>query len=195
MIMGAVLPVFTRRACALGVLALILLTGCAGRADQAALPDLTTLAPQPKRMERLIIESAQHTEELLGVIQHDHDSLRMALISPQGQRLLTLVMDSNGARFLPDALFEPPFSARWLASRLAWTLWPVAELENQLQHSAWSVRQDDSGHSVYHRGQRVASIKLSDQCKLIDDIQTGHRLYIIPIELAGQNKELLCPPA
>ncbi|MBQ0778712.1 MAG: DUF3261 domain-containing protein [Pseudomonas sp.] len=193
MIMAAAPPRFARWARALGVLTFILLAGCAGRANQVMLPDLTTLAPAPKRMERLIIESADHNQELVGVIQHDHDSLRMALLSPQGQRLLTLVMDSDGPRFLPEALFKPPFSAHWLASRLAWTLWPIDELENQFQHSAWSVRQDDSGHSVYHRGRKVASIKLADQCKLIDDVQTGHRLYIIPIELAGQNKELLCP--
>jgi hypothetical protein len=169
---------------------LALLAGCA---SHAPLPDLATLAPEPKRVERLIIEAPDQSHTLLGVLQHDHRSLRMALLSPQGQRLLTLVQDSDGARFLSGAAFEPPFTAHWLASRLAWSLWPVAELQQNFKRSPWSVRQDASGYSVYHRDALVANIRLSSTCTLIDDIQTGYRLYIIPIALANQPRERLCP--
>lgn len=179
-----------RLALSAGGLLLLLVTGCA---SQAPLPDLATLPAQPKKIEHLVIEAEGQTHEILGVIEHDHDSLRMALLSVQGQRLLTLIQDADGARFLPDGPFNPPFTARWLAGRLAWSLWPVAELRRSFKRGAWSVRQDASGHSVYHRNALVASIRSTDNCTRIDDLQTGYRLYIIPIELASQPKEYLCP--
>lgn len=175
------------------IVALLLLAGCAGRNDQSLLPDLATLTPEPKRIEHLVIESGDQHTEMLGVLQHDQTELRMALFSPQGQRLLTLVQDGEGARFLPDALFKPPFSAHWFASRLAWALWPATQLQDHFAGSAWSVRQEDTGHSVYHHQNRVARISLHAHCTLIDDLQADHRVYIIPIEFAQQNKEHICP--
>jgi hypothetical protein len=157
------------------------------------LPDLARLPPDTQRTEHLILQSAEQRQELLGVIQHDHGSLRMTLLSLQGQRLLTLVHDKNGARFLPGAPFDPPFSAHWLASRIAWTLWSPTELRRSFRGSAWRVRQDETGHSVYHLGRRVARIVLSAHCTLIDDTQAGYRLYIIPVESTLQQAGYPCP--
>lgn len=168
----------------------VLLGGCA---SQPPAPNLATLPPSDRQVQQLIIETPEQSHTLMGVLEHDHRSLRMALISVQGQRLLTLVQDADGARFLPEAAFHPPFSADWLAGRLAWSLWPVAQLRDTFRRSSWSVQQNASGHSVYRRDTLVASIRLSDNCTLIDDIQTGYRLYIIPIALASEPKEHLCP--
>jgi hypothetical protein len=176
----------------LGIFALVcvLLSGCA---SQPPAPDLATLAPKARQVQQLIIETPQQSHTLLGVIEHDHRSLRMALMSVQGQRLLTLVQDAEGARFLPGAGFEPPFTADWLAARLAWSLWSAVQLQDTFRRTTWSVRQDVSGHSVYRRDMLVAHVGLSDNCTLIDDVQTGYRLYIIPIALASEPKEHLCP--
>lgn len=177
----------------IGLMLLLLLTGCAGRLEQSPLPDLAGLAPEPRRVEHLIIESGDQRKDLLGVLQHDQNALRMGLFSLQGQRLLTLVQDREGARFLPDAVFKPPFSADWFASRLAWALWPADQLQADFAGSAWSVERENAGHSIFYRHNRVTQIRFHDHCTMINDIQTGHRVYIIPIEFAQQNKERLCP--
>lgn len=183
-------PWWTRPALRAGLLACLLLSGCA---RNAPLPDLATLAPEPRRLQQLSIETPEQRHSLLAVIEHDHRALRMALLSVEGQRLLTFVQDHAGPRFLPGAAFNPPFTAHWLAARLAWSLWPVAKLQETFQGSTWSARPDASGHNVYYRDKLVASIRLSDNCTLIDDIQTGYRLHIIPITRATQPEGHPCP--
>ena len=179
---------------AAGVLSVCLLVaGCATGMRSAPVPPLATLPASVPSTQHLVFEHDGERHELLAVLSHDSDTLRMALLSLQGQRLLTLQQDNAGVRFLDGALFEPPFSAQWLLQRLSWSLWPVAQLEQAFQGSDWAVQQRAKGHNIYYRKQWVASITDSGRCHVVDDLQAGYRLYRMTVDRHPSHEELPSP--
>lgn len=172
---------------------LVLSTGCATRAVHAPLPALSTLPAADARTQRLTFIHQDERHELLGVLRHDESGLQLALLSPQGQRLLTLVHDARGPRFLPGARFEPPFTAEWLASRLAWSLWPAPALEQAFGDSGWTLRDDANGRIVEYRGRTMARIMGSSECRIIDDIEGGYRLRVATLGDDSNRTEAACP--
>lgn len=171
----------------------LMLSACASRFGAAPVPPLASLPASAPSTQHLVFEHGSERHELLAVLRHDERSLRMALLSPQGQRLLTLEQDERGVRFLDGAVFDPPFSAQWLLERLSWSLWPVEQLQHSFQGSAWSVRQHAHGHDIYHRKQRVASITDTGACHIVDDLQAGYRLYRSTLEPDSHQGEPPCP--
>lgn len=176
-----------------GLLFCVWLGGCAISPRPAPIPDLATLPARAPQAQRLVFEHNGEWRELLALIRHNQTSLRLALLSPQGQRLLTLEQDSAGARFLPGAAFEPPFSAQWLAERIAWSLWPADELEQAFAGSHWAVQQHEGGHRIYYRKQLMATVSDGDNCHIVDDVQAGYRLYRAPLEPDATQEKSLCP--
>lgn len=175
------------------LMACLWLSGCAAPFKPAPVPDLAALPASAPRTQHLIIEHDGERQQLLAVLRHDQSLLRMALLSPQGQRLLTLEQDGDGARFLPGAAFEPPFSAQWLAERLAWSLWPVEQLERAFADSRWAVQRQEGGHSIYYRKQLMATVTDSGSCHIVDDVQAGYRLYRTTVEPNATHNESPCP--
>ena len=182
------------RCWAAGLLAAwLLMSGCATQLRSAPVPQLTALPASASRTQHLTFERDGERHELLAVLRHDQNLLRMALLSPQGQRLLTLEQDADGARFLPGAVFDPPFSAQWLAERLSWSLWPAEQLQEAFNGSRWAVQQTEQGHKIYYRKQLVAIITDTGGCHIVDDVQAGYRLYRTNVELDTSHDELPCP--
>lgn len=175
------------------IAALALLIGCAGRPVGAPLPELAALPETGTRMQRLTFVHQDRRHELIGALRHDARSLRLALLSPQGQRLLTLVQDDQGARFLADAAFEPPFSAEWLANRLAWSLWPSPALTQAFAGTGWSLVEDDEGRTIRYRNQVIAHVTGSAECRVIDDVEGNYRLTIAPLDDATERTATSCP--
>ncbi|QEM83876.1 DUF3261 domain-containing protein [Halomonas binhaiensis] len=164
---------------------LLALSACSHMPPTSPAPSLATLPPATPSVQRLTFEHADKRDTLLGVIRHDHQQLQLALLSSQGQRLLTLVRDEHGSRFLPDAVFDPPFSADWLASRLTWSLWPEGDLQDAFNGTGWALETAAQQRRIYYRGRLVALIDTTPECRVIDDIEAGYRLYIAPT--AAQN--------
>lgn len=187
-------PLWVKRCWAVGLLAVcLLISGCAAPLRSAPVPELATLPASAPRTQHLVFERDGERHELLAVLRHDQKVLRMALLSPQGQRLLTLEQDADGARFLPGAVFEPPFSAQWLVERLSWSLWPAEQLERTFDGSRWAVQQTDQGHRIYYRQQLVAIITDTEGCHIVNDVQAGYRLYRTTVEPNASHDELPCP--
>lgn len=175
-----------RFACQAGLLsALLLLFGCAGR-PVATVPSLATLPAMETQRQRLTFEHNDQRHEMIGVLRHDDKTLRLVILSPQGQRLLTLIHDDSGSRFLQDAAFEPPFTAEWLASRLSWNLWPAPAIKQAFGSSAWSIQEDETGRTMRYRQRIVARISGNSACTFIDDVEAGYRLYIMPLSDTDQ---------
>lgn len=177
--MAMKLPPFVRQAWL--IIAITLLAGCAGR-PVATLPGLSTLPEMETQMQRLTFYHHDQRHEMIGVLRHDDMSLRLAILSPQGQRLLTLVHDDDGSRFLHDASFEPPFSAEWLASRLSWSLWPSTAISQAFHTSAWSLEEDQKGRTIRYRQHVIARISGDASCRVIEDIEANYRLYIARLD-------------
>lgn len=171
----------------------VLMAGCAGQPVNAPLPELSALPAERAQTQRLTFTHQDQRHELLGVLRHDDRSLRLALLSLQGQRLLTLVRDADGARFLAGAEFEPPFSADWLASRLAWSLWPSSALIQAFDGSDWSLAEDHQGRTIYYQNRPIARITGSAECRIIDDIEGGYRLRIAPLDDDSDRTADACP--
>ncbi|MED5294242.1 MAG: DUF3261 domain-containing protein [Pseudomonadota bacterium] len=161
---------------ALGLLSL--LGGCAQGPGIAPMPSLDGLEPVSAQTQRLTFVHQGERRELIGVLRHDHRQLQLALLSLQGQRLLTLTQDAEGARFAPGAVFTPPFSADWLASRLSFSLWPEQRLHEAFAGSDWSLVQQDNARSIYFRNQLVVGVKMTPACHVIHDIEANYWLSV-----------------
>lgn len=159
-----------------------LLAGCALTPPASPLPALAQLPDFDARQQRLTFITDEGRRVMLGVLRHRDDTLRMALLSPQGQRLLTLVQDDDGARFLPDAIFDPPFSAEWLAGRLTWNLWPEAALYRAFAGTDWRLKTQGGERRIYRGGTLVARVSGDRGCRVIDDRESGYRLYIATLD-------------
>lgn len=179
-----------RRRAALPILALAgtLLAGCALAPPDSPRPALTQLPEFDARQQRLTFITDEGRRVMLGVLRHRDDALRMALLSPQGQRLLTLVQNGNGARFLPDASIKPPFSAGWLASRLAWDLWPDDALKQAFVGTVWRLETRNDQQQIYRGSRLVARLSGDSDCRVIHDRESGYRLYIATLDDAPDDK-------
>jgi hypothetical protein len=184
---------------AVGLLAIglaLVLAACGARPATAPAPELSALPAAGPQTQRLTFFHGDERRELIGILRHDSESLQMAMLSPQGQRLLTLVRDAEGARFLADAAFDPPFSAEWLASRLAWILWPEEALEEAFAGSSWALKVGSRGRTIYHRDREIARITGSAACRILDDLEGGYRLQIAAVSAddddADRNEDA-CP--
>lgn len=170
-----------------------LLGACATRPAVAPVPALTALPAAGPQTQRLTFEHRGQRHELLGVLRHDDASLRLVLLSPQGQRLLTLVRDAQGSRFMADTAFEAPFSADWLASRLSWSLWSAPALEEAFRDSDWRLHEASGVRTIRYRNRPIARITGNAECRIIDDIEGGYRLHIAPVNVSNDRTKDACP--
>ncbi|MBS4154278.1 DUF3261 domain-containing protein [Cobetia sp. MC34] len=89
-------------------------------------------------------EQEQNLPPLIGVLRQSPEAMRLVMLSVQGQRLLTLVHDADGSRFekaRPEVLEKLPFSADWLARRIAWVHWPQAAIDAAFANTGWQLVQ------------------------------------------------------
>lgn len=162
--------------------ALCAVSACALQPRVPAIPPLASLPAPPPALQRLTLSGPQGSQTLLVATALQQDSLRMVLLSVEGQRLLTLTHDAGGSRMRTLAGWQPPFTADWLMSRLAWDLWPASTLNRHWHNSRWRAEQNVGkstvmkqiwqGNTLVSRHQSVA------QCRIIEDLQAGYTLYL-----------------
>lgn len=95
---------------------------------------------------------------LIGVLRQSPEAMRLVLLSVQGQRLLTLVHDADGSRFeqaRPQVLEKLPFSADWLARRIAWVHWPQAAIDAAFANTGWQLIQRGDWQQGRQTAQRI----------------------------------------
>jgi hypothetical protein len=166
----------------MAALTTVLLAGCALTPPSAPQPALAQLPDIDSQVQRLTFVIDERQQVLLGVLRHQDQTLRLALLSPQGQRLLTLVQDDQGARFLPDANIAPPFSADWLASRLSWSLWPAQALRQAFAGSDWRLADSSAERRIYRGPVLIARLSGGRDCRIIHDLESDYRLYIATLD-------------
>lgn len=152
-----------------------------------------TLQGVETQLQHLTFEHHHQRHQLIGVLRHDEHSLRLIMLSPQGQRLLTLLHDDKGARFTGDTAFDPGVSASWLASRLTWSLWPSSALQQSFAGSQWTLMEDGNRRTIRYQSQIIAHVDLSADCLAIHDIEGSYRLYIAPLDDTSSRTPATCP--
>ncbi|WP_148253025.1 DUF3261 domain-containing protein [Aidingimonas lacisalsi] len=184
--------------------ALIVLTGLSGCSSSPTIspsPDFmaapVTADAITRRLTFTPYDDVKASRTLIGVIRLDDAQLRAALLTPQGQRLVTLVHDSDISRYEPgdvprDALEQAlPFPPAWLAARLEWSLWPTDALDAAFKGSPWSIQIEDDTRVIRHRGKTISRITPAStsaarrDAVLLDDRQGRYRLHIEPLEEAS----------
>lgn len=175
------------------LLSALLLAGCAGQPVVAPLPAPLTLPAIDTHLQRLTFEHQQQRHELIGILRHDEHSLRLIMLSPQGQRLLTLQHDESGARFIGDTAFDPGLSASWLASRLTWSLWPSSALKQSFEGSHWTLTEEGERRTIRYQNRVIAYADRSADCLVIDDIEGSYRLFIAPLDDSATGTTAPCP--
>lgn len=157
------------------------LSGCA--MQPAPAPSLTALPVAPAQTLQLRFVHAGEEHSMIGVLRRDASSVRLALLSPQGQRLLTWSRDAEGAQLLAED-WQPPFDADWLGSRLAWSLWPAEALQQAFSGSRWALQGSPDERLIYYRKQLIAKVKIAGTCRRIDDLDAGYQLTITAADAA-----------
>ncbi|WP_404325240.1 DUF3261 domain-containing protein [Cobetia sp. UIB-001] len=100
----------------------------------------------------------QNLPPLIGVLRQSPEAMRLVMLSVQGQRLLTLVHDADGSRFekaRPEVLEKLPFSADWLARRIAWVHWPQAAIDAAFANTGWQLVQRGDWQQRRQPAQRI----------------------------------------
>lgn len=166
----------------------IWLSGCA--MQPAPAPALAALPVAPVQTLQLRFVHGEQEHAMIGVLRRDADSLRLVLLSPQGQRLLTWQRDANGAQLQADD-WQPPFDAVWLGSRLAWSLWPADALQRAFSGSRWRLGGSPEERAIYYRKQLIAKVKIVGDCRRIDDLDAGYQLTITVADAARKTSP--CP--
>ncbi|HAR09858.1 MAG: hypothetical protein CL810_08795 [Cobetia sp.] len=169
----------------LAVAATLLLSGCSLLAPQpleAASPMPALASLEQTSTQRLILRVAriesddnakrtvavdaeagegaqeQNLPPLIGVLRQSPEAMRLVMLSVQGQRLLTLVHDADGSRFekaRPEVLEKLPFSADWLARRIAWVHWPQAAIDDAFANTGWQLVQRGDWQQSRQPAQRI----------------------------------------
>ena len=176
-------------------LLLALLAGCSLAPPLPPAPSQPALA-EPATLKRQLIferDDRRETQTLIALIRLAGSELRAALLTPYGQRLVTLVQDAGGSRYVagdvPLAEIEkrlPP--ADWLAARLQWCLWPAEALREAFAGTPWRLTLSERAREIRYRDQLIARISPADshagtrQPVLLDDRQGQYRLRIIPLK-------------
>ncbi|TCJ26902.1 DUF3261 domain-containing protein [Halomonas sp. GDM18] len=100
----------------------------------------------------------QNLPPLIGVLRQSPEAMRLVMLSVQGQRLLTLVHDADGSRFekaRPEVLEKLPFTADWLARRIAWVHWPQAAIDAAFANTGWQLVQRGDWQQRRQPAQRI----------------------------------------
>ncbi|MDI4659754.1 MULTISPECIES: DUF3261 domain-containing protein [Cobetia] len=164
----------------LAVAATLLLSGCsllAPKPLEAASPMPALANLEQTSTQRLILrvariesdDSAQRAVDgegaqehnlppLIGVLRQSPEAMRLVMLSVQGQRLLTLVHDADGSRFekaRPEVLKKLPFSADWLARRIAWVHWPKDAIDDAFANTGWQLVQRGDWQQRRQPAQRI----------------------------------------
>lgn len=176
---------------------LALLNGCSLLPSTAPSPRFANLPLSDTLKRRLTFtpdEEPDKARTLIGLIRLEEGELRVVFLTPYGQRLTTLIHDTEGSRFeegdVPEKMVKEAFpaSAEWLASRLEWSLWPAVALEEAFIDSPWSVSITDDAREIHRYGTLIARITPAmtdasrEETVILDDRQGNYRLRIAPLE-------------
>lgn len=172
---------------------MLALTGCSLTPPIAPHPALDRAERSTTLVRRLTFEPDDDAapRTLIAVMRLTPQELRVVLTTPYGQRLTTLVRDASGSRFEQgDAPREEalPFPPDWLATRLEWSLWPRAALEDAFEGSDWHLDERGGHRLITYRDTRIARItpppsgRDASREVVLDDFQGDYRLRITPLD-------------
>jgi hypothetical protein len=129
---------------ALTLLVLLLVSGCsASRMATPAVVELALLPPSEGPVpvllkQKITLLAGQRQQQFLAVARIDPDRLRLVVVLPGGQRLLTLEYD--GEELLQESFASIDLPGRDLLAIMQFSTWPEASLRRHYrERDGWQV--------------------------------------------------------
>ena len=164
----------------------LLLAGCTG------LP-LTGLPIVPPDPEAPVLETVQGIEletaggerhALIGAIERRAGRATLAVVTPIGLRLFTVIQDVAGLDVQRAAVLPERVDPEQIFAEVQFVNWPLAELRTALPRG-WRVEENDGVRTLSHRGSEVARAVWRDAATVeLTGAFTDHRLTIRTIDVA-----------
>lgn len=181
----------TAMACALMLrvlaLALLLLTGCS--AQQAMLATATELkllppgeGPAPLLLKQKVsLLTGQREQQFLLVARFDDRQLRLVVLSPGGQRLLTLDYDGEELMQQSFAAFDLPGNE--ILAIMQFASWPQASLRRHYpEFEGWRVEIDPGERRLLTEFGSALTIAIRADELHVNNHQKGYRVIVQTLE-------------
>lgn len=143
-----------------------------------------------RRLTMVPLDRSNAEQTLLSVTRLSAEGLQTVVVTPSGQRLMTLVRDEDGPRYTQTLMKAPPFPAAWFIQRLEWSLRPAETLGKAFEGSDWRLEVEHFEHGPVrriHQGEalraRLDTFRETGEItrQVLTDFQFGYRLTITPL--------------
>lgn len=127
----------------LGIIGLLLLTGCAGRAhyqlQDLPLPPVNSGGCCWQASQRLEIHHGNSVYRLNAALAQTNEGASLVLLDPMGRRMLSVRQSQGQLDIYRSPELPKALPARFLlaTSMLAW--WPLADWQSELRNTGWSI--------------------------------------------------------
>ncbi|MCP4331973.1 MAG: DUF3261 domain-containing protein [Gammaproteobacteria bacterium] len=167
--------------------ALLLLSGCS--AQQAMVDTSTELnllppaeGPAPLLLKQKIrLLAAQGEQQFLLVARFDHQRLRLAILLPSGQRLLTLDYDGEELKQQSFAAFDLPGNE--ILAIMQFASWPHASLRHHYPtRDGWRVEFDPGERRLLTESGSILTIAIQPDKLRIENHQKMYRVIVQTLE-------------
>jgi hypothetical protein len=167
-------------------LALLLLCGCAAFKPRPADPGLGLLPPADAGFSADLTQAITLTKggqavEVMAVVEISPQAVKLAVLSPLGNRVLSLDWDGKTLKQERDPSLPKEFPAELILRDLQLALWAEEPLRRHLPRR-WSLRAMPGRREFFKDGQSVISISTTDGVTEFDHAALGYHLHIQPVK-------------
>ena len=165
---------------------LFLLAGCSRPLD----PGLKLLRPDrgPAFEARQVIslERGGKVIQGLAMVSNDARATRLAVLTPQGQRLFSLSWDGDKAEEWRSPMLPAELPLALILRDLQFATWPAEAIEKSLPRG-WSVKEDGPLRSIYKKKKEVLKIQRAPEKSWLspmsfEHLGVGYLVRIHPVE-------------
>ena len=165
--------------------------GCAsldgpGTLERPLMP-LTKVVPTERSLQKLTISWRDQQHDLLGVVERGDHRVSMAVLTPEGLVLFSVVHDSDGVHVERNPVIPAALSPRHVLADVQLLNWPA---EEQTYPPPWRLVEDLDRRTLMHGERQVAQAQFFPSLTQwsvaqMTDEATGYQLRIEAVEQHG----------
>ncbi len=169
------------------LLALLFLAGCSAQqltmpvaGELRLLPPAEGVAPVLLK-QKLTLQVGQRQQQFLAVARFDRQRLKLVVLLPSGQRLLTL--DYDGVELVQESFAPLDLPGREILAIMQFSSWPEASLRaHYLEHDGWRVQVDASERRLLIESGTVLTIAYRPTELWVDNHLREYRIIVHTLE-------------
>jgi len=164
-----------------------LLSGCSSRqlepppAPQLALLPPADIATEILLKQKITFEASGGQQQFLVVARFQRPRLKLVLLLPSGQPLLTL--DYDGQKLLQDNQSTVELPGREILASMQFALWPEISLQRHYPSDAgWQIDVSDQHRSLLTASGAILNISHKSETLVVDNHLHDYRVIIQTLE-------------